>query len=260
MLNIVIPMAGSGSRFTQAGFTMPKPLIPVQGVPMVQVVIDNLRPQISHRFIFICQREHLQSYDLELKLKAWAGDNSIVTCVDGLTEGAACTVLTVKDYINNDDPLMIANCDQYIDADINVYLADMKQRKLDGLIMTLNSDNPKWSFAAVDEQGMATQVAEKQVISNNATVGIYNYCHGHDFVSAAEMMITKNLRFKNEFYVAPAYDQLIAWGHKIGIYNIGSEMNGMYGLGTPEDLQLFLTLPMAARLAAKYQQKLKTSA
>jgi dTDP-glucose pyrophosphorylase len=255
MLTIVIPMAGSGSRFTRAGYTMPKPLVPIFGVPLIQFVINNLRPQRTpHRFIFICQQEHLNAYGLEHKLKAWAGENAMVTAVNGLTEGAACTVLTIKDQINNNAPLMIANCDQYVDTKIDDYLADMEKRQLDGLIMTLTSGDPKWSYAAVNDQGYVTRVAEKVVISANATVGIYNYRQASDFVQAAEDMIAKNLRYKNEFYIAPAYDQFIARGKKVGIHPIGGEMNGMYGLGTPEDLQKFLAMPIAQRVASSIQR------
>ena len=250
MLNIVVPMAGAGSRFVNAGYTDPKPLIPVLGVPMIQLVIDNLRPRTEHRFIFICQKPHLDSFGLEPKLKAWAGPNTLVTTVPGVTEGAACTVLTVKDYIDNDSQLMIANCDQYVDIDINDYLADIERRDLDGLIMTLASTDPKWSYAAINEASNVTQVVEKKVISPHATVGIYNYRRGSDFVAAATTMISQNLRVNGEFYVAPAYDMMIQAGKKIGIYGIGAENDGMYGIGTPQDFETFLTLPAAHRAVA----------
>ena len=245
MLNIVVPMAGAGSRFAKIGYNDPKPLIPVFGQPMIRVAIENLRPNLRHRFIFICQRAHLDAFGLEEKLKAWGGPNTIVAEVPGLSEGAACTVLTVKKYIDTGSPLMIANCDQYIDIDIDDYLADMRDRRLDGAIMTLASSDPKWSYAALDAQGHVTEVVEKKVISPHATVGIYNYRRGADFVAAAEAMIAANERVNNEFYVAPAYNQMIAAGAKLGIYDIGAEADGMYGLGTPEDLELFLTLPVA---------------
>ena len=250
MLTIVVPMAGSGSRFTQAGYKEPKPLVPIHGVPMVQLVINNLKPKRPHRFIFICQKQHLHAFDLEQKLKIWGGEGTIVATVAGLTEGAACTVLTVKDHINNGEPVMLANCDQYVDADINDYLAEMDNRHLDGMIMTLQSKDPKWSFAAIDENGLVTRVAEKEPISTNATVGFYNYRQGRDFVQAAEEMIAKNIRTKGEFYVAPVYNQAIARGKRIGIYDVGTEMNGMYGLGTPEDLAAFLKLPMSRQATA----------
>lgn len=249
MLNIVVPMAGAGSRFANAGYTDPKPLIPVDGVPMIRLVIENLRPSIPHRFIFICQQAHIKTYGLTEKLSAWAPGCEIIG-LEGLTEGAACTVLAAKDLINSDDPLMIANSDQYVDVDINDYLNQIDANELDGLIMTMTANDPKWSFVGLDEFDYVTHVVEKEVISDEATVGIYNFKHGHHFVWAAEQMIARDERVNGEFYVAPAYNQLIKDGAEIGIYNIGSEANGMYGLGIPSDLDLFKSLPVCERAVA----------
>jgi len=184
------------------------------------------------------------AYDLQAKLSSWAKD-SILIPLDGVTEGAACTVLTAKSFIDNDDDLMIANSDQYIDADIDEYLNHMQTENLDGLIMTMEANDPKWSFLGLNEKNLVTRVVEKEVISNEATVGIYNFRHGKDFVKAAEIMIARDERVNNEFYVAPVYNALIEQNSRIGIFNIGSEANGMYGLGTPADLDLFLSLPIS---------------
>lgn len=247
MLNIVIPMAGLGSRFASAGYTVPKPLIPIRGVPMIRLVIANTAPSVPHRFIFICQRAHAAEYGLRDKLAAWAPGSETIE-LDGLTEGAACTVLTARALIDNGDPLMIANSDQYVDMPIDPYVAAMGERDLDGLIMTMQATDPKWSFAAIDGQRMVTRVAEKEPISTHATVGIYNFRRGADFVRAADDMIAGDLRVNNEFYVAPVYNQLIGQGAKIGIFDIGAEGSGMYGLGIPADLDAFLALPLAAKV------------
>lgn len=248
MLNIVIPMAGAGSRFAKEGYKDPKPLIPIHGVPMIRVVIDNLKPDCEHRFIFICQKEHVQTYGLNEKLIHWA-PGSVVIEIDRLTDGAACTVLKAKSIIDSEDALMIANSDQYVDIKIDQYLDMMITQNLDGLIMTMCANDPKWSFVGLNQQGIVTQVVEKQVISNEATVGIYNFKHGSDFVRSAEKMIEDNDRVNGEFYVAPAYNNLIAIGSKIGIYNIGSEGAGMHGLGIPTDLNKFLHLPLSIQVA-----------
>ncbi len=244
MLNIVVPMAGAGSRFASSGYRDPKPLIPLRGVPMIRVVIDNLRPTQPHRFIFVCQQSHVRQYGLTSKLRTWAPGCEIVE-LEGLTEGAACTVLAAQHLIDSDAPLMIANSDQFIDADIDDYLAAMSGGGLDGLIMTMTATDPKWSFVGLDASGHVTRVAEKQVISNEATVGIYNFATGSSFVAAARRMIEANERVNNEFYVAPTYNTLIADGARIGVYNIGSEGNGMYGLGIPADLEFFLAHPVS---------------
>jgi dTDP-glucose pyrophosphorylase len=247
MLNIVIPMAGRGSRFQKEGYELPKPLIPVLGKPMIQVVINNLRPKQAHRFIFICLQEHIDKYQVDEKLKRWAGDNTEILTVNQVTEGAACTVLLAKSFINNTEPLMIANSDQWVDIDINDYLNAMDKANADGMIMTMWANDPKWSFVRFNEQGEIIEVIEKEVVSNEATVGIYNYKQGKDFVSAAERMIAKNFRVNGEFYVAPAYNEMIALGKKLIVYNIGKEANGMYGLGIPADLKLFESLPISRK-------------
>jgi NDP-sugar pyrophosphorylase family protein len=250
MLNIVIPMAGLGSRFAKAGYTDPKPLIPVCGVPMIRLVIENMRPAQPHRFIFICQQAHVQAYGLRDKLGRWGGEGAIVIGIDGVTEGAACTVLLARAHIDSDEPVMIVNSDQWCDVEIDDYLAAMDVDELDGLIMTMTASDPKWSFVGLDPVGLVNRVVEKEVVSNCATVGIYNFKAGRDFVRAADDMIAKNLRVNNEFYVAPVYNRLIAEGHEIGIHNIGAEAAGMYGLGIPADLDLFKTLPVLEKALA----------
>lgn len=241
MLNIVVPMAGRGSRFAAAGYTVPKPLIPVGGKPMIQWVIDNVKPARPHRFIFICLVEHLRTYlEIPETLRRLSPGCEIVE-VAQVTEGAACTVLLARDLINNDEALMIANSDQYVNLGINRYLAIMDEQSADGLIMTFWADHPKWSYCRMKPDKTVAAVVEKQVVSNEATVGIYNFRRGKDFVRAADAMIAKNLRVNNEFYVAPTYDQLIDEGQRVVVADTGREYDGMYGLGTPDDLEFFLT-------------------
>lgn len=246
MLNIVIPMAGRGSRFQKEGYDLPKPLIPVLGKPMIELVIHNLRPLADHRFIFLCLKEHLEKYQMDRQLQKWAPGSEIVT-VDQVTEGAACTVLLAKKFINNTDALMIANSDQWVDVNINDYLRFMTDQNADGLIMTMWADDPKWSFVRFDKQNKVSEVVEKEVVSNEATVGIYNYREGRMFVEAAESMIRKNFRVNNEFYVAPAYNEMIHAHQKIVVYNIGKEADGMYGLGIPDDLKKFESLSVSQK-------------
>ena len=240
MLNIVMPIAGRGHRFREAGYTVPKPLIPVHGRPMVEMVVENIRPSRPHRFIFLALREHLDQFRIDEVLQRAAPD-CIILPVSQVTEGATCTVLLARDYLQSSDPLMIANGDQWVGVDIDRYLDALAE--LDGLIMTMRADHPKWSYAAVDESGRVVKVAEKQPISNEATVGIYSFARGRDFVRGAEQMMAKNLRVNNEFYVCPVYNELIGWGAKVGVYNVGWVGVGMSGLGTPEDLELFLKRP-----------------
>jgi dTDP-glucose pyrophosphorylase len=240
-LQIIVPMAGRGSRFSDAGYTTPKPLIPVGGRPMIQWVIENIRPQRVHQFTFICLAEHLEKFpEVPAELQRICPGCNIVA-VRAVTEGAACTVLLAKNFINSGDPLMIANSDQIIDLDINKYLAAGDVPDVSGLIMTFWADHPKWSYCRMRVDNSVSEVVEKQVVSNEATVGIYNFRRGEDFVRAAENMIAKDLRVNSEFYVAPVYNQLIAERAKIITVKTGVERNGMYGLGIPEDLDFFKT-------------------
>lgn len=242
MLNIVVPMAGRGSRFADAGYVNPKPLIEIYGHPMIEYVTKNITPKCEHRFIYICQEEHLEKFHLDEELRRMSPGCVIVT-IDHITEGAACTVLLAEKYIDSQDELMIANSDQYVDMDINEYLLAMG--KEDGLIMTMPADDPKWSFIKFDGQGYVQMVREKEVISHEATVGIYNYQHGADYVRYAHQMIEKNIRVNNEFYVAPVYNEMIEDGKKIVFRNVGENM---YGLGTPADLNYFMNQEFSRRI------------
>lgn len=246
MLNIVVPMAGRGSRFADAGYKEPKPLIDVGGKRMIEVVINNLKPTCEHRFIFVCQEEHVKEYGLEVIFNNVC-DNFKIVSINGITEGAAITVLKAREYFDNDEPLMIANSDQWVDVDINDYLSDMEERNLSGSMLTMKADDPKWSYAKVDTIGMVSEVVEKVVISDEATVGIYNFNKGSDFCHFADYMVENDIRSNGEFYVAPVYSFMAQKNHKIGIYNIGKEANGMYGLGIPADLELFMSLDVSKK-------------
>ena len=233
-LNVVIPMAGAGSRFAAAGYTFPKPLIDVQGKPMIQVVVENLG--LDANFIFIVQKEHREQFHLDNMLPLIAGPNTTIVEVDCITEGAACTTLLAKDIINNDAPLFFANSDQWVDWDPVQFMYDMQEASADGGIVTFKATHPKWSFAKLDEFGNVLEVAEKNPISDNATVGYYYWKHGADFVRYAEQMIEKDIRVNNEFYVCPVFNQAIEDGKTIRTH----EAKSMWGLGTPEDLEYFI--------------------
>ena len=232
-MNVLIPMAGAGSRFQAAGYTFPKPLIDVEGKPMIQVVVDNLN--IEATYIYVVQKEHRAKYNLDTLLNLITPNCKIVE-VDGITEGAACTTLLAKEYIDNDAPLVMANSDQFVEWDSNEFMYKMIEQKVDGGILTFKATHPKWSFAKIDEYGYVTEVAEKNPISDIATVGVYYWAKGSDYVKYAEQMIEKNIRTNNEFYTCPTFNEAIGDGKKIKTFNIEK----MWGLGTPEDLNYYL--------------------
>ena len=232
-LNVLIPMAGAGSRFQAAGYTFPKPLIEVKGKPMIQVVVENLN--IDANFIYVVQKEHREKYNLDTLLNLITPNCKIVE-TDGMTEGAACTALLAKEHIDVDASLFFANSDQFVEWDSNEFLYKMNETNADGGIVSFKATHPKWSFAKVDENGLVTEVAEKNPISDIATVGYYYWKHGSDFVKYAEQMIEKNIRVNNEFYVCPVFNEAIADCKKIKTFDIPK----MWGIGTPEDLDVFL--------------------
>jgi dTDP-glucose pyrophosphorylase len=253
MLTIVIPMAGRGSRFADAGYALPKPLLPVHGVPMIEAVVRNLSPSEPARFVFICRREHLAGYGFEAGLRQ-AAPGCVIVPIDEVTEGAACTVLLAEPAIDPDDVLVIANSDQWVDHTMDAHLAALRRDGLDGLIMTMTADDPKWSFVELDAARRVTNVVEKEVVSDEATVGIYTFARGGDFLRAARAMIAADKRVNGEFYVAPAYNELVAAGAAIGIDNIGAEGDGMYGLGIPADYEAFLRLGVSRQAAGGSEQ------
>ncbi|EAI3646434.1 lipopolysaccharide biosynthesis protein, partial [Campylobacter jejuni] len=236
-MNIVIPMAGLGSRFAKAGFDKPKPFIDVLDKPMIVRVLENLKYKDA-RYILIARKEHLTK---EKKLVDEIKNNFNVEFIpiDKLTEGTACTVLYARKYINNDMPLMIANSDQIVDINIADFINDSFKRGLDGSILTFidKEKNPKWSFAKLNND-LVVEVKEKEAISEFATVGIYFFNKGKIFVESAIDMIIENDRVNNEFYTCPVYNYAIKSGAKIGIYNI--DFSKMHGIGTPEDLEKYI--------------------
>lgn len=232
-MNVLIPMAGAGSRFEQAGYTFPKPLIDVDGKPMIQRVVENLN--IDARHIFIVQKEHYEKYSLKHTLNLISPNCEIVQ-VEGITEGAACTTLLAKEFINNNEPLVLANSDQYIQWDSNQFMYSSMADDIDASILTFHSTHPKWSYAKLNDDGFVIEVAEKKPISEHATVGIYFWKKGSDYVNCAERMIEKNIRVNNEFYVCPVYNEAILDGARVKTFHIEK----MWGLGTPEDLETFL--------------------
>jgi HAD superfamily hydrolase (TIGR01509 family) len=232
-LVVLIPMAGQGTRFATAGYKLPKPLISVNGKPMIQTVVENLA--IEAEYVFIVQKQHCEQYALEYLLNLLAPQCKIVQ-IDQPTEGAACTTLLAKEYIDNHKRLFIANTDQYTVWNSCNFFYSMVESGYDACVPIFHDDNPKWSYSKVGIDGLVTEVAEKRVISDNANVGYYYWKHGSDYVKYAEQMIAKNIRVNNEFYICPVFNEAIADGKKIAVHEVAE----MWGLGVPEDLERYL--------------------
>jgi len=228
-MNIVIPMAGAGSRFD--GYThTPKPLIPVNGDPMILSVLNNI-VGLGDKITLIANSSYLNDQELWESTGDYEFD---VIWVNELTEGPACTALLARDEIDNDEPLMIINCDQIIDDYDDVLLDRFATvNGADGVIGCFLSSHPKNSYVKVDPNGLVTEVKEKIVISNLATNGLHYWARGEDFVSSALDMIGNDDRYNGEFYVAPTYNYMI----KKGMTVLPFFYNLHWPIGTPEDLQ-----------------------
>ncbi len=243
MLNIVMPIAGAGQRFKAAGYTDPKPLIKIDGQPMWEMVAENVRSKrYEHEFIVITQGDVLGFSVVDQHI-------SHLISLSGTTEGAASTMLEAEKDLDNYDPLLIVNGDQYIEGlDIDAFLDFAKDYH--GCIMTFEvgpDDPPKWSYVGHSGEFLSTnmehrvwRVAEKDPISNEATCGLYWFRHGRDFLRAAHAMITKDIRTNGEYYLCPVYNEMIADGLMVGAWKVEDHGAIMYGLGTPEDLEKFL--------------------
>lgn len=239
-INVVIPMAGKGSRFSQAGYKTPKPFIDVDGMPMIEHVIKNIyRPDMG--LFLLVRDEHIKNYMAvldHLKLRYGA----TLVSVDVETEGTVGSILFARRQLNSDIPLLVANSDQLVDFEVNDFVDDFFDRKLDGSILVFEHPqrDDKWSFAELNSSGLVVRVKEKEVISNLATVGIYLFASGRSFYDAAIDMICRRDMVNGEYYTCPVYNYLVADGKNIGVYNV--DQSAMHGLGTPQDLDLFLSL------------------
>jgi HAD superfamily hydrolase (TIGR01509 family) len=237
-INLVIPMGGLGSRFADKGYSIPKPFLPIHGKSMYKWVIDNMLPTNpilrDKLIIHIIIREEHASLFTQSDVEGFQ-----LHRLPRLTEGPACTVLSIKEIINTPMPLIIANSDQHLEWNIDEFYYSLLHPNVDGIISTFNQPDPtdvKWSYAKINESKQVIQVAEKRYISNNASTGIYGWARGCDFVEFAETMIEKNIRVNNEFYVCPVYNEAICSGKRIRII----ECLKMWGLGVPADYEYFL--------------------
>jgi NDP-sugar pyrophosphorylase family protein len=234
-MKVLIPMAGEGSRFVKEGYTFPKPLVDVNGKPMIQVVVENL--DFDCEYIFLVRKSHVEKYGglIDTLDRITNGNFKYIT-VDGLTEGAACTALLAEELIDTDEDLLIANSDQFVEYEPQNFTMLKNQTDCDAMVYTFNAVHPKWSFVKTNSRGFITEVAEKRPISNIATCGIYWYRHGADFVKYAKQMVKKDIRVNKEFYIAPVYNEMIQDGKTL----IPFYVHKMWGIGTPEDLGYYL--------------------
>lgn len=232
-IKVLIPMAGEGSRFRDAGYQDIKPLIRVNNKTMIQIVIENIN--IEAEYIFIVREEDEKLYNISNYISSYTKNYKIVL-QKGKLPGAVSSSLLASQLIDNDDHLLIANVDQYLEDDIPSIVNSFISKGVDGGILTFENSDPKWSYVKRNNFETVDAVAEKNVISNEATCGIYFWNKGSDYVKYANKMIEKNIKTNNEFYICPVYNEAIE-DHKL---IVSHKIKAMHGLGTPDDLDIFL--------------------
>lgn len=233
-MNIVIPMAGRGQRFVDAGFETPKPLIDVCGIPMYARATESLPIELATKLIFVCLAEHLEERGLREDIERRYGHLPVATvALDDVTGGQAETVLAAENELDLDEQLIIFNADTTCRTTLGDRLTGRPD--FDGLLGVFEADGDHWSFARTDDGGRVIETAEKVRISKWASTGLYHFTEARAFVDAATGALTSGDRSRGEFYVAPLYNRLIEAGLDIRI-DVASEVRVM---GTPEELAKF---------------------
>jgi NDP-sugar pyrophosphorylase family protein len=233
-MKVVVPMAGRGYRFAEAGFETPKPLIDVLDRPMVAWALESLRGIAYSDIYFVCLREHERAYGMSSILKELAGPDAHVIFIDNVTEGQLCTVLAAREAINCDEDLLVMSCDTLVVSSLG---QDIAQRpdNCRGIISVAKLPGDRWSFARTNATGRVVEVAEKRRISDLASTGMYYFSNGTEFLSATQQLIAGSERTHGEYYVIPVYDKYITRGLDVHV----SEASEVWDLGTPEAVGLF---------------------
>lgn len=249
-MQLLVPMAGRGSRFQMAGFPDPKPLIPIGGAKMYHIVLGNLINHQVSRVVIVCRQ------GLGLKVEAEKLSRIFdlpFECIElgATTGGAAETVATALPYLERDVPVVVANCDQFVAGNLEPYYSAVQDEQWSGVIMTMNSDDPKWSYAAVDASGRVLDVVEKKVISHSATTGIYSFSDVTLLEKLLGRMFQAGFRVNGEYYLAPVYNFLREEEPPATIFSLEEHSSTFYGLGTPADLEEFMRSPYVASAVHK---------
>lgn len=232
-MNILIPMAGLGSRFPSHTYPMPKPLIEVNGEPMISKAIKSLN--LDGNYFFVIAKNQFTSL-VEETITAIKPNSKFIE-IDYITEGPANSALLFRDQINSDEELVIANCDQIMEWNSENFLHNV--RLYDGAVVTYHTDTDKNSYARLDKNGLVVEIREKEVISNVSLNGIHYWKKGSHFVNSADKMMELQDRAPNgEFYIGPTYNHMIRQGLKVGIYHIPNEQH--HPVGIPDDLKKYL--------------------
>lgn len=237
-MNIIITMAGMGSRFKEAGYNVPKYEIIVKGKSLFYWSIFSLNNfiNIASNYIFIVRKEDEARSFIETECKALNIKKYKVVEIDFLTDGQATTVLFAKEFWKENESLLIYN----IDTHVNPIALDFLNEEVDGWIPCFEGEGEKWSFVKLNDLGEAIEVREKKRISQYATIGLYWFSEAKLYLDMYQRYFAKEgNEEKGEKYIAPLYNQMISDGLKVKITNIPNEH--VHILGTPEDVKVFIS-------------------
>lgn len=233
-------MAGEGQRFRKAGIETPKPLIDVGGLPMYLLVLSNLWSKYLGRITLIVRAD----FGIEASVKALEARLGLelnVVSVDKTTGGPADSVSLAEPFLSENEPVVVANSDQFVDAVIDNFYHDLLTKEISGSILTMEDDDQKWSYVELDREGYVVRVVEKEVISRFATVGIYGFRTAKLMLNAFDAMRNAGDCVNGEYYVGPAYNFIAPSTGPVLAKNLGPVRDVVFGLGTPEDLSFFLS-------------------
>lgn len=239
-LNLVIPAAGMGSRFRAIGVDTPKPLIPILGIPMIGWVIANFNLQPQDEIWIISRKNDGISTILKNLLPNLTNEIHFIE-IDELTDGAATTLEFALNQIPDNQAVLCANSDQFVTADLSPFMKMVRANNSNGQILTMSASGNKWSYVKRNSNGDIVDVVEKVQVSDEATVGVYGWCTAQNATESITLMKKADFKVNGEFYIAPSYTFLINQGGEVVTYNVGNVEEDVHGLGTPEDLEKFLS-------------------
>jgi dTDP-glucose pyrophosphorylase len=230
-------MAGAGARFSEAGYKKAKPFISIKGKMMIERVLDGLLYPNAH-YTLIIRENFAEEYKQELTELSLKYKVNYIK-VKELTQGACCTALAAHKVINNNIPVVFADCDNIFNNQCFIqFVDDCLNRKIDGSLLVFSANDDRYSYALTDENGYVIKTKEKQVISEYAICGAYMFAHGKDFVDNAINIIIYGKKDKNEFYMSKVFDYAAKQKLKIGIFEITAD--DWNCVGTPQQLNDFL--------------------
>lgn len=240
-LHIIMPMAGEGSRFLKEGWTTPKPLIELKGTPLFIRAINSVSiDDVSMKYSFIVRQEHIDNYKIDQQIKAIL-PNANIFSVMKTTRGAVETCLMAESVISEDDGIIVMDCD--LEFRSEAYINGIRQilekpmEKVDGgMLVSFESNLPKYSYAEIDKDNRVIRTAEKEVISNHALCGAYFFSTGKGFLNAAHRLLNEQNFSKPEFYVSLLYNYLLQNGETVLL----AEMEEYHSYGTPEELNQYI--------------------